>query len=282
VFSKILSKAIRLVPWQLRTWIKKTPIIAPLQRYLIARFLAGKDFVHQIDAGPARGLNYPVRLPDDKSVWTGTYELDFAEALARAVKPGAVCFDIGGYRGFFSGVCALAGASAVHIFEPLPANRKRIEALMNLNPDLPITLHPMAVGNKTGAAAFAVMAEKSMGKLSNSAFQTQRRSEEVIEIPVETLDHLMATGVVATPSLIKIDVEGAEIMVLTGGEGLLRDVRPQLFIEIHSRELARECFSLLRDYGYSVRVLETKEAPDFRSEPEVCHFIALDRARSRF
>src|ERR1700720_2538716 len=118
MISKFLQKAVAKVPWRLRGWIKHVPLLAPLQRWLITNFLEGEVFVHRVDAGPARGLVYPVRLPQDKGVWTGTYEIGFASALANAVKPGSVCLDLGGWHGFYGGVMALAGGSKGIGLEP--------------------------------------------------------------------------------------------------------------------------------------------------------------------
>jgi len=114
-----------------------------------------------------------------------------------------------------------------------------------------------------------------MGKLSNSNFQGDRLSQATIAVQTETLDHLKELGVIPRADVIKIDVEGAEAMVLKGGTALLRSNRPRLFLEIHSRELARECNDLLANLGYSISVLETGRPPDFTSEPEVCHFLAV-------
>jgi len=50
--------------------------------------------------------------------------------------------------------------------------------------------------------------------------------------------------------------------------------KPELFIEVHSRILARECYEILSFNRYEVVVLETSRVPDFGSEPEVCHFRA--------
>src|SRR6516164_8594772 len=97
--AAIIQKSVRLVPWSLRSHIKSVPLIAQFQRWLLASALEGFEFVHTVDAGPARGLKYPICLPQDKGVWTGTYELEFSTLLAQAVRPGSVCLDIGGWRG---------------------------------------------------------------------------------------------------------------------------------------------------------------------------------------
>ena len=97
--------------------------MAPLQRWFFNTFYVGVEQDHRINAGPANGLVFPIRLPDDKLFWTGTWELEFAEKLAGEVPNGDVCLDIGGYRGYFAGVMAVNGASHVHCFEPNPANQ---------------------------------------------------------------------------------------------------------------------------------------------------------------
>lgn len=275
MIANLLRKSVQLVPWKYRQGIKDWPLIGPAQRWMTDRFLAGGSFLHTINAGPAKGLRIWIDLPEDKGLWTGAYEATFSAALSSAVQMGDVCYDVGAYRGFFSGICALAGASAVHIFEPFPPNVSRIQSLLEANPTLPLRLHPIAVGAEVGTAEFLIMPDESMGKLSGSIFQSDSRGREVLHVPMETLDHLQGTGEIPPPDLVKIDVEGAEAMVLKGAERLLREHRPRLFMEIHSRSLARECSALLSPVGYKIHVLETGMPPDFNSELEVCHFMAV-------
>jgi FkbM family methyltransferase len=275
MITRILRNSVKLVPWSFRSRVKKLPVAARVQRFITDRLLRGRSFLHTIDAGPARGLKMWITLPEDKQLWTGTYESAFAAVLRRFVRPGDICVDVGGYHGFFSGVLALAGASAVHTFEPLPANVTHIRSLIAANPGLPISLHRMAVGAEVGDTDFIVMPEASMGKLSLSSFQPERRGPEIIRVRVETIDHLVETGIVPVPNVMKIDVEGAEMQVLRGAERVLRTRRPPLFVEIHSHQLAHECATLLTTFGYHVRVLEAGLPPDLKADPEVSHFVAL-------
>jgi len=267
MIQESLKKSIALVPWKWRGRIKRLPLVAPLQRWLLARFLEGREFVHTVDAGPARGLNYPVRLPDDKGIWTGTYELEFSQLLAQAVKPGEAALDIGGWHGFFGGVMALAGASRVFIFEPMPANCAQIKKMISLNPNLPLELVEAAVSDAEGMIDFVLMGESSMGKLANSSFQADNQTAQRIQVRTVALDELLTAGKINAPAMMKIDVEGAELQVLKGARQLLAAGRPALFIEIHSRQLGRECRDFLVALGYEIEVLEP-------GEPEVCHFVA--------
>jgi FkbM family methyltransferase len=283
MIASLLRKTVQLVPWRYRQQVKDWPVVGRVQRWLVNRFLAEKTFLHAINAGPAKGLRMLIKLPEDKALWTGAYEPRFSTALSNAVQKGDVCYDVGSYRGFFAGVCALAGASAVHVFEPFLDNICRIESLLEANPSLPLALHPVAVGAEVGETEFMVMAEASMGKLAGSSFQQEAESSATARVPIETLDHLRDIDAIPSPNLIKIDVEGAEAMVLSGAQCLLTENRPLLFIEVHSHDLGRECAELLTGCGYSITTLETGVAPDFRTEPGVCHFVAtpLGGAKAR-
>ncbi len=211
-----------------------------------------------------------VQLPEDKGVWTGSYELPFARALADAVVPGDVCFDVGGWRGFFAGVMALAGARKVYTFEPSPVNRPLIEQLITLNPRLPIEHLPVAVGEEEGRAAFELMPESSMGKLSTSPFQRDARGQNQIEVKVVTLDELVASGRVEAPQVLKIDIEGAEGMALRGARRVLSDVKPRILMEVHSEALLSECRALLEAHGYVLRALDSRGL----RQDGVCHVYA--------
>jgi FkbM family methyltransferase len=272
--DEILQKSVRLIPWRFRTKIKRLPGVAWLQRQALAHVLEGREFLHTIDAGPASGLVFPILLPEDKGIWTGTYELEFIESLSALISPGDVCFDIGGWRGYIGAVMALHGASRVVVFEPSPPNCDKIRRVIRLNANLPIELQPVAVGSANGDATFNVMDSSTMGKLSDSPFQAEQPPEGTINVRVVSLDEwCVAEGVY--PDIIKLDVEGAEMMVLEGATMIIDTRRPALFIEAHSRELAAAAAGFLTSINYSVTTLETGRAPDGHSEPEVCHLACV-------
>jgi hypothetical protein len=64
-----------------------------------------------------------------------------------------------------------------------------------------------------------------------------------------TLDVLLSRG--PLPSLVKIDVEGAEVDVLSGGSQTLSEARPLFHIEVGA-EAATEVFHILQRNGYLV------------------------------
>lgn len=280
MLSYLIRRSVDILPWQWRLRVKDLPIIAPLQRWLVARFLDNREFVHEVTAGPAKGLKFPVRMPQDKAIWSGTWEPAFATALAQAVHPGAVCYDVGGYRGFYSGVFACSGASKVYVFEPNPQNCTCLDSLVSLNPQAPIQLFRMALGDHRGPIGFNLMSEATMGKVSSSPFQPDAVPSRAISVEMTTLDLLFEAKQIREPQVIKIDVEGAEVLVLRGAKRVLETFHPAIFLEVHSHELARECAEFLGRLGYSYTILETGNLPDFVTEPPVCHLVARWAAQS--
>jgi FkbM family methyltransferase len=73
----------------------------------------------------------------------------------------------------------------------------------------------------------------------------------------ETVDkrRLDKVSFLAPPSLVKVDVEGAEADVLRGARGLLKTHKPKLCIETHSDALYKECSSILTDCGLRFKTL---------------------------
>jgi FkbM family methyltransferase len=274
MIERIVRESIRFVPWPLRSAIKRVPVLAWFQKTLLRKVLEGQEFVHRIDAGPAKGLVFPVILPDDKGVWTGTYELNFVQLLAAAVRPGTCCLDVGGWRGYCAGVMACAGARSTYVFEPLPANGVRIQRMIELNPKLSIQLNAVAVGKEDGKATFHIMPQTSMGKLGDSPFQQSNPGGQRLDVEVVSLDSWSRKHSVKNVSVIKLDVEGAELMALEGAASLIDRDKPQFFVEAHSRDLAAQVTEFLEKRGYKVTTLETGHRPDGVSEPEVCHLRA--------
>jgi len=263
-FKSVLGKGVNYVPYSLRPWIKSVPGIAGLQRWLVARFLSDQPFVHTINVGPAAGLRFEVTLPIDKAVWTGVYEPEFTAAIVEHVKPGHICYDIGGYRGYISGVMALAGALKVFAFEPLPANQKAIRRVCELNPQLLINIIAVALGSTDGPGLLKVMSDPSMGKLANSSFQPEAMALGEIPVAVRQIDSLLQNCEILPPNVVKIDVEGAELDVLSGAVETLRMSRPTIFLEAHTHALEKACSQQLLLLGYKIHRIE-REIPDEQS-----------------
>jgi FkbM family methyltransferase len=255
MLKRAVGASVNLIPYRLRSRIRFVPGVAVLQRVLVERVLSGHTFAHRVNAGPAAGMICEIALPADKAIWSGTYEREFTQALAGKVAPGDVCYDIGGYRGYMSGVMAVAGASKVLVFEPLPANQQALHRLCELNPQFPIEVISIAVGNLDGSIRLKAMADGSMAKLASSTFQPEARALAEIEVTIRKIDSLIRHQRIPPPNVMKIDVEGAELDVLKGATDALRIWRPSVLVEAHSAALEDLCARELSGLGYHVRRL---------------------------
>jgi FkbM family methyltransferase len=275
MLRQLLQKSVNLIPWRMRSLVKRIPVIRSVQQVIVSRLLSGKSFIHRISAGPARGACFRITLPEDKLLWTGTWEDQLAGEISRAVQKGDVCFDIGAYRGFFSAVMALAGASRVYAFEPNPDNIVQFKDFQSLNPGLPVELMAVAAGAHGGEQEFMVLPERTMGRLATSSFQSEHLATDSYRVKVVSLDDVVESGAALAPSVMKIDVEGSELEVLRGARELLTVRKPRLFIEAHSPELARDCTAYLAQLGYSIVPLVEDKGP--QANRDISHLVAVPR-----
>lgn len=259
----MLAGMISLVPGPLRNIVRKVPGLAAGQRALISLLGRNEEFEHTIDYGPARGLAMPIRLPQDKAFWKGTYEEGFCSRLREATKPGDVCFDIGAFRGYTAGVMALAGASHVRAFEPAPLNQNAVRKVIALNPKLPIQLFEGAVGAGEGTIKITIHEDSSMNFVGEDA-----SGRPAVEVRMIALDNLVGEREAPEPKLLKIDVEGAEASVLRGAARVLRQTVREIFVELHHAKAKAECEQLLAEAGFE-RVWQAEEDGVF---PMQTHF----------
>jgi FkbM family methyltransferase len=151
------------------------------------------------------------------------------------IEPDAIVWDVGSNLGLFALPAALkAYRGRVFAFEPdvdLTANLLRSLRLIR-NRDLRVTVLCVAVSNVDATANFQVAKfSRAMSKLEaagkwndNNVIGAERRS--VVTMRIDTLSQTLAS-----PTVIKIDVEGAEAMVLEGGEATIAKCRPTILIE---------------------------------------------------
>lgn len=77
---------------------------------------------------------------------------------------------------------------------------------------------------------------------------------EGIGVPVVTLDKLVNDGTIPPPSVMKIDVEGAEERVLTGAYRLLTTAFPLIFLSAHGYRQHEACRDYLSELGYELQL----------------------------
>lgn len=177
--------------------------------------------------------------------WLGSYEYAKRCAFERAVREGAVVFDIGAHAGFYTLLASvLVGAQGrVFAFEPAPRNLCYLKEHLRINGIKNVSVIEGAVSDCDTVAQFDEGPNHSMGHLAPGGRLAVRTA---------SLDEMMKRGELLPPDYMKIDVEGAEANVLLGAKSVLTAHRPTIFLATHGKELHSTCCELLRSLGYSV------------------------------
>jgi FkbM family methyltransferase len=188
------------------------------------------------------------------SCWVGTYEGFKQHEFARAIKAGAVVFDIGAHVGYYSLIASARSGprGSVFAFEPLHANAEALRRHVRLN-RVNVTIIEAAVGEQESEAYFQKGRDTYTGRLA----------DEGTPVRVVTIDALRASGQLPPPNVLKVDVEGAEGQVLRGALETLKTVRPLVFLAVHGQRARDDAVRVLAEAGYGVTPLvENGDRPD--------------------
>ena len=142
-------------------------------------------------------------------------------------------FDIGANFGLYSMLLSSEESLQVmHAFEPLPRNANQFAANLYLNGlDNRVKLHQLALSDRAGEVELFVDPH-STGVSTLMSAQSRSRQEAYrtsIKVQTCTFDELFALKGVR--ALVKMDVEGAELMALAGMKTFLSDNQVVLQIE---------------------------------------------------
>lgn len=197
-------------------------------------------------------------------------QMQLLEALLR---PGDIVWDVGAHHGYVT-LCAarkVGAAGAVHAFEPSARNRGILKRHVGWNRLSNVTVHPYALSDRNGESRFGGSGTSKMYALGGGSELVQVRSAAT----------LVADGVCAVPTFIKIDVEGAEADTLAGALAILPP-NARMVIAVHTPEADERCTAILRGAGFEMhpsRALEACRAGPWRADPDL--FCLGPRATGR-
>lgn len=180
---------------------------------------------------------------------------DLIAIASDSIQEDECVWDIGANVGIFSLMAShrVGPLGTVVCVEPDPFLASLVQRSAQLPPNRDRTINVLcaAVSSRTEVAQFSI-AER--GRASSSLQETNARSQTggtryTQFVPTTTLDAMLTAF--PPPTLIKIDVEGAERLVLEGGRRLLEVHRPRLYIEVgHSQSMAVS--TVLRSLDYDL------------------------------
>lgn len=169
----------------------------------------------------------------------GSFEPRETSLLRAVVAPDDVVVDIGANVGYYTLLFAsLARKGRVIAFEPIPEQAALIERSLAANGHAHAVVHRLALSREAGEASFCVSRDKAFSSLIDTGRVEAARS---IRVKTQTLDGFLATEPAREIGLLKIDVEGAEAMVIEGAARTLASGRVKRLMVEMSRENLEAC-----------------------------------------
>ena len=257
---------------------------APRARRLLARPLryvsavAHRELVYRAAARPwpvevttVFGDRMRLLLPSSTDIFlTGgkshDSELRLARLLIEWLRPGDTFVDVGAHYGYFSLLAARLVGDGGHVLA-LEAAPNTVEVLRhNVRARGTVDVIHAAVADAPGKLKFFEF--PAYASEHNSVDVMQFRGEDwlasnaprEIEVAAVTLDEVLANAATYAPArVIKIDVEGAEALVIAGAREYLSQHAPVVVMEYLSEERGnaphREAARMLRELGYYPRAI---------------------------
>jgi FkbM family methyltransferase len=213
------------------------------------------DATSPILAGPLAGLRMRANFSMRPQFLLGAYEMHVARALRANLGKSQIAYDVGANVGYLTLVMsrAVGPTGSVYAFEPSPHAFRSLESNSQLNPKCTFDALQLALADRVGEQPFSDFDYDLVARLGD--YSAKYSDARVVKVQVETIDHLIDQGRIRPPDFAKIDVEGAELLVLAGMDRTLRERGPVLVIEVHGLEIEHDVRSRLRDLGYEIEVL---------------------------
>jgi len=167
------------------------------------------------------------------------------------VEPGWTCADVGAHVGNITEtlVRLVGHRGRVVAFEAHPTNAEALRARFKRSRIVEVVNAAVGDGTVDRVGLFAGRHDHSTewNVLGHDVAGVPTR--QVLEVPAVSLDAWFAPG--QSLDFVKIDVEGAEGLVLAGMRRLLREARPVLAVEFHDDEAWLSRRELV-DAGYAL------------------------------
>ncbi|WP_420645253.1 FkbM family methyltransferase [Candidatus Leptofilum sp.] len=188
-----------------------------------------------------------------------TYEEHVSREIRQYLIPGTTFVDVGANIGYYSLLAAscLKNTGKILAFEPSAKNCHLLKTSIEENGFKNVEIHLKAVADVNGMVGFKM--DDSNGSISKNI-----TDDYAFQVEAITLDHALAEE--NQVDLIKIDVEGAEGLVIMGAEKIIQTHRPVIFtefrppaIENRSEMPAQAFLDRLRHHGYALQVISKTE-----------------------
>lgn len=177
-------------------------------------------------------------------------ELKLVKYLIENIKPSDVFYDIGGNYGFFTYLSEEL-CNEVHAFEPNPELIRVIK--INTKKNSKNIINEIALSDSAGFINLYMSESSGLSTINKETITIHTyQYKKSVKVKTETLDSY--TQKHAKPTLMKIDVEGAEENVIIGGKNFLNNNSPIIAMEVWGKnngwKISKRAVNVLKSLNY--------------------------------
>jgi FkbM family methyltransferase len=258
ILAELIAAAPLIFPRPLRQRVLSSKM-AGSARGLYRRMLP-LDAIQEVDLrGPLEGHRMLINMQIDKAFMYGTFEPELCRLIGEYVNPGYTCMDIGANAGYFSLLFAMCVGNSGRVisFEPLPQIFDVLQRNIALNSyETRVRCECLALADTSGFKEFTYRTEALTGGGSLLATEPAGLSTEITKARVQVMqgdEYDYQRDLLSRVNFIKVDVEGAEGLVLAGLRQTIVDSNPVILIEMHdfSGSTAGRVLPFLKALGYT-------------------------------
>jgi FkbM family methyltransferase len=159
--------------------------------------------------------------PRHRHYFFDMYEREVVAVLRGWLRPGDVFVDVGANDGYFSAIAAdcVGREGKVYCAEPAPQHYRRLQRLIELNPQANIVSHPVALFEYDGTMELHLSPHDGWHTLVPGYAADARAYDGRVPVGVRSLDRYLDDNGLLRPGavrLLKVDVEGSEARVVRG------------------------------------------------------------------
>lgn len=170
----------------------------------------------------------------ERAGFFGSHSADLVRAMTSILRPGDWAIDAGANVGLLSSAMAakVGKGGLVWSIEPLPRNVARLQQLKAANGLGQLEIFPVALADDTSTARLRLSA--SAGGSGWASFVSPWAGDNYVDVATTPLDRIVSDHGSDRPlRLIKIDLEGFEMRMLSGAQETLESHRPFVVCEFH-------------------------------------------------